>query len=700
MKPLLKVLPLLLFVGCSNPLGSSSHADPSFLPGFTHGEAEPPTPTPTPTPTPEPDPVPHADQSSLVATPQTLAADGITTSLIEVTLKDQLGNPVSGILPTLSSTGAGHVLTQPSVATDTDGKTIASIRSSASGVRTISVSSPSGLSSVTVDITFSPLTPFTENFQLNSTHNNYNLSAQTLEYTSTQLRHKNLCIDQDNSNTGFGGAISTVRTEWNSTASALQLNASGLTTRSGEFVSRIIGAPHPVTWSSLKWSSQTPSGKPYPANAQSESEYESDNLDMSQNVLLYRFDESAYSDSPGQVIDSSGHNNHGRPRGGTNTSQTRSKFGRSAILTTNSSDFIQVPHSASLGSVATQMSWEAWIYPITLDDNPRGILAKREHQTSTDYAFSFFLFKDKKLHIDIAGTNVMPNGVRIQVNQVLTVNRWYHVAATFDGSLADKRLKVYINGSLAGEFMTLSAVIPATTSAAQLCVGCLPGHSDYTFRGNIDEVSIYRRVLSAPEIESRYRRGSRRIKLQVRHCDMSDCSDGTFAGPDGTPATFYSEGTNTTLSKVTTASLSLGSARQFFQYRAILESDDGVVNPRLESVEVLPSLYDSGRPFAINNLTFAYKTLTGFSASTSGTGQIRFQISNNGSSWYYWNGLEWTSATLGYTHANSASEINNQISQFPSAVGQGNFYFKAYFDSGSGAQDPAQLTSVSVTGAR
>lgn len=540
-----------------------------------------------------------------------------------------------------------------------------------------------------------PLTPFTETFNFGIIDTDYAISTNTLEYLTTGLRHKLLTVDSDNSNLGFSGALSNSNVVWNSTDSVMQLSPAGLTANTGNFESRIFSAPAATNWTELSWSSRVPSGKALPNNNLIENVFITDNLDMSGNELLLHFDESSWLGNAGEVIDSSGNSLNSTITAGI-TQSNSGKFGKAASLPNNNDMFISVPHSADLDSSVT-MSWEAWIYPTNVDGNPRPIISKRQSTAVANYAYALFIFTGGRMAIDIAGTGASQ---RFDTGYTFVANNWYHIAATYDGALGSNRLKFYVNGNLVSQHQPSATNIPATNSLAPFRVGSLVGNTN-TFRGLIDEVAVYSRVLLQAEITSRFQRGSRRMLFQARHCNNSNCSDGTFVGPDGTAATFFTESINTGNSSVTTHNTSaLFTGRQYFQYRAVMQSDNSVLNPQLSSVTIQPGLYDTGYPTVINNTTFSFVTLATFTPNTSGAGEIRYQISRDGTNFYYWNGAAWAISTLGFSHSSTAADVNTNITTFPTTVGQGNFFFKAFYNSGVSALLPATLNSISVTGQR
>lgn len=76
-----------------------------------------------------------AAHSTITATPTSVSSGA--TSVIEVTARDALDNPIPGVVVELSASGAGNTLVQP-LATDLDGKASGSFHSTSAGSHTIS----------------------------------------------------------------------------------------------------------------------------------------------------------------------------------------------------------------------------------------------------------------------------------------------------------------------------------------------------------------------------------------------------------------------------------------------------------------------------------------------------------------------------------------------------------------------------------
>ena len=80
------------------------------------------------------------------------------------------------------------------------------------------------------------------------------------------------------------------------------------------------------------------------------------------------------------------------------------------------------------------------------------------------------------------------------------MNAWNHVAVSFDGSAGE--LKLYLNGTLRD---TVSSGLPSTTQSGTTSnkplIGKYYANSSY-FAGKIDDMGIWKRVLSATEIST------------------------------------------------------------------------------------------------------------------------------------------------------------------------------------------------------
>ena len=89
--------------------------------------------------------------------------------------------------------------------------------------------------------------------------------------------------------------------------------------------------------------------------------------------------------------------------------------------------------------------------------------------------------------------------LQVRTRERLTLGEWYHVTMTYDGSGKAAGLKLYLNGRELATDVVRDALAGSTRSAAALRVGSQPLGPPY--RGNLDDLRIYNRVLTAVEVE-------------------------------------------------------------------------------------------------------------------------------------------------------------------------------------------------------
>ncbi|MBI2463361.1 DUF2341 domain-containing protein [Candidatus Peregrinibacteria bacterium] len=92
-----------------------------------------------------------------------------------------------------------------------------------------------------------------------------------------------------------------------------------------------------------------------------------------------------------------------------------------------------------------------------------------------------------------------------------------------------------------------------------------------------------------------------------------------------------------------------------------------------------------------------YTNLYGFTETLGGSnaGSTYYQISNNGTSWYYHNGTSWTAVTTDSTDNNTAASVNFWLDDFDTVIGTGNFYYKAFLV--SNGNQAVEINNLAVT---
>jgi PKD repeat protein len=194
-------------------------------------------------------------------------------------------------------------------------------------------------------------------------------------------------------------------------------------------------------------------------------------------VAAYGFEEPSGS----EVIDASGNANKGTVSGATRIATDH--FGR-ALKFDGKDDWVTVNATSRL-NLTTAMTLEAWVFPTTTS-GVRDILIK-EGSTADIYNLYARNWRGRpESNVFLGGKN------RVAEGTALPANRWTHVAGTYDGTT----LRLFING-----VQTASTPMsgPIATSTGPLRIGGNSLWGEF-FQGYIDEVRIYNRALTQPEI--------------------------------------------------------------------------------------------------------------------------------------------------------------------------------------------------------
>jgi|GEM_PF-5128945 len=157
-----------------------------------------------------------------------------------------------------------------------------------------------------------------------------------------------------------------------------------------------------------------------------------------------------------------------------------------ALASNSSSQLVSVPDDASL-DIECQLSIELWCKPsgfVTW-----GAMVMKASPNSWSNGYGIYLFGSE--------LKFFPTGFGTQHSsgQNLPFNQWSHVAATYDGTES----KIYINGALVS---TKSIGQPIPTNNFPMGVGGDPGFPSFNFRGALDEVRVWNKVLTQAEIQA------------------------------------------------------------------------------------------------------------------------------------------------------------------------------------------------------
>ncbi|MEO7653306.1 MAG: DUF1553 domain-containing protein [Bryobacteraceae bacterium] len=144
-------------------------------------------------------------------------------------------------------------------------------------------------------------------------------------------------------------------------------------------------------------------------------------------------------------------------------------------------------------------SISTWVYP---DTAPSGAVFSR--MTDTEKGKGYALYLDKgKLHAHVTN-NYEDDAIRMDSAELLTPRRWHHLAFTYDGSRVADGVHVYLDGKPVEFKIGHDTLYRPFRNAGKAFkepfrIGA-GGGADRRFRGRIDDLRIYSRVLDAGEI--------------------------------------------------------------------------------------------------------------------------------------------------------------------------------------------------------
>src|SRR3989344_1347891 len=183
--------------------------------------------------------------------------------------------------------------------------------------------------------------------------------------------------------------------------------------------------------------------------------------------------------------------------------------------------FDGVDDNVSLGNYSvldgsTYASWSFWVKPDAIqasDGNEHAFISRWNANDSVGRSW-LITNNDTGGGDEIYLYTSLADGARTNTN-ALTVGQWKHVAIVYDGTQTTNttKIKIYINGTEVSAYVSVGTV-PTTLPTPSVPRTNYIGSSITTdtpirwTKGLIDEVRVYSRALSAPEIKRLYNMGS------------------------------------------------------------------------------------------------------------------------------------------------------------------------------------------------
>jgi hypothetical protein len=422
---------------------------------------------------------PSAANSTVVASPISVPADGTTTSTVTVTLKDEVGNPVSGKTVTLTAGSGSSIISAASGPSD------------ASGVVTFTVTDSE------VEVVTYTAADTTDNITITQT--------ATVTYT---LLTRVVSINRNDPDPTSAATVSwTVTFNQSVTgldASAFTLSASGV---SGAFISVVTGSG--ITWtvtantgigSGTLGLNQSGPGSVV-ATLYGTFSGEVYTISSTPAMAEYRMDELIWDGTANEVVDSSGSGNHAQAFNSANTDNVSPvsigtcRYGVFANDSTITKGYVQTP----LPDLASDFTITAWIRTTNNTVTEQRILIDDEHN-SAGYGFSLADSGTPGI-LRFYSRGITP--INLDSTYTIADNTWYFVAAVAD--ITNKKRTIYVFDA-AGTFLNSTTEAAWTggvwgTDAGPVSIGAEINASSeapagFHFHGNLDEVRVYQKILN------------------------------------------------------------------------------------------------------------------------------------------------------------------------------------------------------------
>src|SRR3989344_2271271 len=213
-------------------------------------------------------------------------------------------------------------------------------------------------------------------------------------------------------------------------------------------------------------------------------------------VASYSFDEG----SGISVADSSGNGNTGTLTNG--PTWTIGKYAN-ALSFDGANDYVTARSQAVLDDLSS-VTFSAWINPSTTTYGAQGTVAMKGHGAPglfyEGWVAGFYTSNPTVLQFEVAFSG--GNLVKRAAPSSFTTNEWQHLAVVWDGTVNASGVKIYRNGVEVGYTLQQNGIGSRINDSARDFIFGSNSYNDNPFKGIIDDVRLYSRVLTQSEIQS------------------------------------------------------------------------------------------------------------------------------------------------------------------------------------------------------
>lgn len=161
-----------------------------------------------------------------------------------------------------------------------------------------------------------------------------------------------------------------------------------------------------------------------------------------------------------------------------------------AYLFNGKNESIEIANSDKLNPEQS-ITITAWVKPL---DSTQRIMGK--HDSDASGGWYLWLSPEKEFVFTVSDGL---GDISLKSPSTYKLAEWHHIAGQYDDRT--KKMALYVNGEKTNEITLLKAVLP---SKSDFTIGKFSSGADGYFKGTIDEVRLYNRILSPQEIQKSY----------------------------------------------------------------------------------------------------------------------------------------------------------------------------------------------------
>ncbi|MBM4002149.1 MAG: DUF1553 domain-containing protein [Planctomycetes bacterium] len=167
-------------------------------------------------------------------------------------------------------------------------------------------------------------------------------------------------------------------------------------------------------------------------------------------------------------------------------------LGQSAVL--DGQKFLELGDLADF-DIRSPFTLSAWVYPTTVDGR-RAVFSRMEPAEGNYRGYTLQLIQGVPALFLVH--EFPENLLQVQAKKSLEAHRWYHLAATYDGSGKAEGVQLYLDGVPQETGLIIDKLTNPFAVKRPLQIG--NGHPGAKFLGRLDEVRIHQRALSTDEV--------------------------------------------------------------------------------------------------------------------------------------------------------------------------------------------------------